>query len=198
MAGTPGVRLPGDFATPIRCMHRRFMDKHDRRLLSSAPPPPPPPPPLPSSLLPPLPLPPPRPPQYAGPGSHIRWLCGNEPLVGPQYSPKLIISLSLGNSVELKVRRRAPGEVPSSLRVDHGDVLEPEYEHCRASGLQGPRVNLTYRWVTQHAASCPPAGVVGLCSPNVCARFSRAEFPLVGPPFDNPGDCPSGQHLHSH
>ena len=32
--------------------------------------------------------------QYAGPGSHIRWHSGNEPLFGPQYSPKLIISLS--------------------------------------------------------------------------------------------------------
>ena len=38
-------------------------------------------------------------------------------------------------------------------------------------GLQGPRVNLTYRWVTQHAASCPPAGVVGCVLPS-CVQAS--------------------------
>ena len=59
------------------------------------------------------------------------------------------------------MRRRASGNVPSSIRLDHGDVLvmdgpaQSEYEHCTASVLQGPRVNLTYRWVAQHTASCP-------------------------------------------
>ena len=49
------------------------------------------------------------------------------------------------------MRRRAPGEVPSSIQLDHGDVLvmdgpaQSECEHCTASGLQGPRVHLTYR-----------------------------------------------------
>ena len=37
------------------------------------------------------------------------------------------------------------------------------------SELQGPRVNLTYRWVAQHTASCPPAGVVGCVLPT-CAQ----------------------------
>ena len=121
--------------------------------------------------------------QYAGPGSHIRWHSDNEPLFGPQNSPKLIVSLSLGNSVEFMVRRRVPRGVPSSIRLDHGDVLvmdgvaQSEYEHCTASELQGPRVNLTYRWVAQHTASCPLAGVVGcvllsgvqgLAEPGVC------------------------------
>ena len=75
------------------------------------------------------------------------------------------------------MRRRAPGKVPSSIRLDHGDVLvtdglaQSEYEHCTASGLQGSRVNLTYRWVTQHTASCPPAGVVGCVLPT-CAQGS--------------------------
>ena len=83
--------------------------------------------------------------QYAGSGSFIRWHSDNEPLFGPQNSPKLIASLSLGNSVEFKVRRRAPRGVPSSTRLDHGDILvmdgsaQPEYEHCTASELQGPR-----------------------------------------------------------
>ena len=40
-----------------------------------------------------------------------------------------------------------------------------------ASGLQGPRVNLTYRWVAQHTASCPLAGVVGCVLPT-CPKGS--------------------------
>ena len=113
--------------------------------------------------------------QYAGSGTFFRWHGDNEPLLGPQNFPKLIVSLSLGNSVEFMVRRRAPGKVPSSIRLDHGDVLvldglaQSEYEHCVASGLQGSRVNLTYRWVAQHTASCPLAGVVGCVLPT-CAQ----------------------------
>ena len=113
--------------------------------------------------------------QYAGSGSFIRWLSDNELLFGPQNLPKLIVSLSLGNSVEYMVRRRASRNVPSSIRLDHGDVLvmdglaQSEYEHCTASELQGPRVNFTYRWVAQHTASCPLAGVVGCVLPT-CAQ----------------------------
>ena len=109
--------------------------------------------------------------QYSGPGSHIRWHNDNEPLFGPQNSLKLIVSLSLGKSVEFKVRRRAPGDV-SSIRLDHGDILvmdglaQSEYEHCTASGLQGSRVNLTLRWIAQHTASCPLASVVGCVLPS--------------------------------
>ena len=108
------------------------------------------------------------------------------------------------------MRRRASGEVPSSIRLDHGDVLvmdglaQSEYEHCTASGLQGPRVNLTYRWVTQHAASCPPTGVAGCvlptCAQGLVEPSSRwlgevenkwSSFLGTGLPFVNPGICPS-------
>ena len=40
------------------------------------------------------------------------------------------------------MRRRAPGNVPSSIRLDHGDILvmdgpaQSEYQHCTASVLQ--------------------------------------------------------------
>ena len=113
--------------------------------------------------------------RYSGPSSCIRWHSDNEPLFGPQNAPKLIVSLSLGNSVELKVRRRMQGKVPSLITLDHGDLLvmdglaQSEYEHCTASELQGPRVNLTYRWVAQHTASCPLAAVVGCVLPT-CAQ----------------------------
>ena len=109
--------------------------------------------------------------RYSSPSSCIRWHSDNEPLFGPQNSPKLIVSMSLGNSVEFKVRRER-GSVPSLISLDHGDLLvmdgltQSEYVHCTASGLQGPRVNLTFRWVAQHIASCPLAGVVGCVLPS--------------------------------
>ena len=64
---------------------------------------------------------------------------------------------------------------PLSITFDHGDLLvtdgpaQSEYAHRTVPWLQGPRVNLTYRWVTQHAASCPLAGVVG-CVLSSCVQ----------------------------
>ena len=94
------------------------------------------------------------------PRSCIRWHSDNESLFGPQNKLKLTVSLSLGHSVEFQVRR-ASCDVPSSITLDHGHLLvmdgfaQLEYAHRTVSGLQGPRVNLTYRWVTQHNALRP-------------------------------------------
>ena len=124
--------------------------------------------------------------QYSYSGSHIRWHGDNEPLFGPQNSPKLIVSLSLGKSVECKVRRRAPGKVPSSIRLDHGDVLvmdglaRSEYAHRTVLGLQGSQVNLTYRWVTQLTVPCSQAGMVGCVLPTCAQGLVEPSFPLVG------------------
>ena len=41
-------------------------------------------------------------------------------------------------------------------------------------GLQGPRLNLAYRWVTQHAASCPLASVVGCVLPSCVQGLAEA------------------------
>ena len=119
--------------------------------------------------------------RYSGPSSCIRWHSDNEPLFGPQNAPKLIVSMSLGNSVEFKVRR-GQGSVPSLITLDHGDLLamdgltQSECEHCTASELQGPRVNLTYHWVAQHIASCPLAGAVGCVLPS-CVQGSAEPGP---------------------
>ena len=104
--------------------------------------------------------------------SCIRWHSDNEPLFGPENALKLIVSMSLGNSVEFKVRR-GQGSVPSSITLDHADLLVMDglsaigaFTLYDASGLQGPRVNLTFRWVAQHIASCPLAGAVGCVLPS--------------------------------
>ena len=82
---------------------------------------------------------------------------------GPQNSSELIVSMSSGCSVEFQLRAR---QCASLIRLDHGCILvmdglaQSEYVHRTVSELQGPRVNLTYRWVTQHIASCPLSGVM--------------------------------------
>ena len=60
--------------------------------------------------------------RYSGPGSHIPMHSDNESLFGPPNQQKLIASMSLGRSVVFQVPR-VPGDVPSSIRLDHGDVL---------------------------------------------------------------------------
>ena len=82
--------------------------------------------------------------------------------------------------------RRAPGDVPSSITLDHADLLvmdgsaQLEYAHRTVSGLQGPRVDLTYRWVTQHAASCPLAGVVGCVLPTCVQGLAEPDSRGLG------------------
>ena len=105
--------------------------------------------------------------RYSGSDSYIPWHSDNESLFGPQNQPKLIVIMSLGNSVEFQVRP-ALGGVPSPLQLDHGDLLvmdglaQSEYVHRAVSGLQG-----TFLWVTQHIASCPQVQCTVLC-PRVC------------------------------
>ena len=114
--------------------------------------------------------------RYSGSGSCVFWHSDNESLFGPRNQPKLIVGVSLGHSAVFQVRR-VPGDMPSLITLDHGDLLvmdgsaQSEYAHRTVPGLQDPRVNLTYRWVTQHAASCPLAGVVGCVLPT-CAQGS--------------------------
>ena len=73
-------------------------------------------------------------------------------------------------------------------------------------GLQGPRVNLTHRSVTQRASRrgwlCSPACVQGLTEPSSRwlgmgenTLFSFWELVFL---FINPGVCPPGQHLDLH
>ena len=59
--------------------------------------------------------------QYSGSDSHIPWHSDKESLFGPQNQPKLIVSMSLGHSVEFQVRR-APCGVSSPIQLDHGDL----------------------------------------------------------------------------
>ena len=95
----------------------------------------------------------------------------------------------------------------TSLVMD--GLAQSEYEHCKASELQGPRVNLTYRWVAQHTASFPLTGVVGCLLPTCVQGLVEPGSRWLGegenkwssswgvdPPFVNPGVRSSGRHLN--
>ena len=95
-----------------------------------------------------------------------------EGLFGSPFERKVIVSMSLGHSALFKLRRRAPENTHSQIWLDHGDLLvmdgltQLEYEHSTASELLGPRVNLTFRWMSQHIKSCPLAGLIGGALPS--------------------------------
>ena len=93
------------------------------------------------------------------------------------------------------MRRRALGNVPSSIRLDHGDLLvmdgptQSEYVYCTASGLQGPRVNpyipmgcATHSVLSAGVAGCVlPTCAQGLVEPNPVGWGRRKiKCPLLG------------------
>ena len=62
--------------------------------------------------------------------------------------------------MDFRVCRRRKRNAPPSIRLDHGDLLlmdglaQSEYEHATSSELQGPLVNLTFRWISQRTLNC--------------------------------------------
>ena len=114
--------------------------------------------------------------RYAGWGSSIPWHSDDEPLFGDRSDPKVIVSKSLGSSVDFRVRSRGRRNAPSSIRLDHGDLLvmdglaQSEYELSTSSELQGPRVNLTYLWITQHTPTCRALRAGACCALPSCAQ----------------------------
>ena len=124
--------------------------------------------------------------RYAGDGSFIPWHRDNERLFGSPSEPKVIVSMSLGHSALFKLCRRASKKAVTPIWLDHGDLLvmdgltQEEFWHSTASELEGPRVNLTYRWISQHIKSCPQAGLI-------CGAL-----PSVAPDLAEPNSCKGG------
>ena len=120
---------------------------------------------------------------YGGSKSHVSWHCDDEPLFGGVGEPKLIVSLSLGDAVTFKWKAKSCLDSKvGSCRLSHGDLLvmdgkcQDEYHHCTSPGLADRRVNITYRWIRNHASSCPlAAGVLGTLP--TCVQGS----PVLGP-----------------
>ena len=104
----------------------------------------------------------------------------DEPIFGPNTSHVVIVSLSLGARRDFSILPNGSDTVKVSL--GHGDVCTMEgqfqrfYKHGvpRSHQVRNPRVNLTWRWVVHHTASCrrytpsphPPASSY---SPSSCS-----------------------------
>ena len=116
---------------------------------------------------------------YRGWKSCVGWHCDDEPLFGKCGDAKLIVSVSFGSSALFRWRRQSCPDGEGHLCwLGHGDILvmdgqcQDEFLHCTSSGRDLERINVTFRWVKQHASSCPllKAGVA--CCLPTCAQGS--------------------------
>lgn len=105
---------------------------------------------------------------YEDGGMSVGWHSDDEALFQGKFMDTAIISLSLGatRSFELRVNWPEDWEKPvRRLELASGDVVTMEgmtqkhYQHRvpREGNIQGPRINLTWRWVVKHRAQCPVA-----------------------------------------
>ena len=121
---------------------------------------------------------------YRGWRSCLGWHSDDEPLFGECGDAKLIVSVSLGCSAVFRWRRQScPDDVGHLCWLGHGDILvmdgqcQDEFLHRTDPGREQERINLTFRWVKQHASSCPffKAGVA--CCLPTCAQ--GCSFPVM-------------------
>ena len=117
--------------------------------------------------------------------SCVGWHCDDEPLFGECGEAKLIVSASFGSSALFKWKGKSCLENEAHLRwLDHGDILvmdgqcQDEFLHCMDPGLEQELINVTFRWIKQHAPSCSflRAGVA--CRLPTCAQGSSV--PVTG------------------
>jgi alkylated DNA repair dioxygenase AlkB len=87
---------------------------------------------------------------YRDGGDSVSWHADDEPELG---SEPWIASLSLGASRDFHFRHRQNGELLGQVTLHHGDLLlmrpsfQHNWEHCvpEQRGIDGPRINLTFR-----------------------------------------------------
>ena len=91
---------------------------------------------------------------------------------------KLTVPVSFGSQASFKWKGKSclDGEV-SSCCVGHGDILvmdgqcQDEFLHCTDPGLEQERINVRFRWIRQHTASCPLRAGVVCCLPTCAQGF---------------------------
>ena len=102
-----------------------------------------------------------------------------EPLFrGQVLHPQLIVSVSFGASATFRWARNSDRDGSSgwSQRLSHGDILvmdgkaQDQFEHWTEAGVQGERINLTYRWIKRHDPGCVSATTGVLCCLPSCAE----------------------------
>jgi len=103
---------------------------------------------------------------YANGGMCVGWHADDEALFQGKFQDTCIISLSLGARRKFELRPNWPGEgeIPvQQLILNDGDLCTMEgmcqkhYQHRvpKERYVQGPRINLTWRWIVKHMPGCP-------------------------------------------
>ena len=101
---------------------------------------------------------------------------------------KLIVSMSFGTQALFKWKGKScPSNDGHSCWLGHGDILvmdgqrQDEFRHCTDPGSDQERINITFRWVKQHVASCSFLRTGVTCCLPTCARgFSFSDTVIVG------------------
>ena len=115
---------------------------------------------------------------YRGWTSCVSWHSDDQPLFGKCGDAKLIVSVSFGSSALFRWRRQSCSDDGGHLcYLGHGDILvmdgqcQDEFLHCTDPGLEQERINVTFRWIKRHTASCA-LRTGGVCCLPTCAQGS--------------------------
>ena len=116
---------------------------------------------------------------HRGLHSRVGWHCDDEPLFGECGEAKLIVSVSFGAGALFKWKGKScPDGLWSSCCLGHGDILvmdgqcQDKFLRCSDFGLEQERINVTFRWIKQHVASCTFLRVGVACRVPTCAQGS--------------------------
>lgn len=133
---------------------------------------------------------------YEDGGMSVGWHSDDESLFQGKFTDIRIISLSLGVARNFEFRLNWPdgGEKPARrVLLRSGDLMTMEgmfQKHLqhrvpREENVEGPRINLTWRWTLKHKPSCPAgrrragearsAGTGRGCRGQACAGHTQAE-----------------------
>ena len=103
----------------------------------------------------------------------------DEPLFGERGQAKLIVSVSFGTQALFKWKGKScPSNDGRSCWLGHGDILvmdgqcQDEVLHRTDPGWEQERINVTFRWIKQHALSCPLLRAGVACCLPTCAKGS--------------------------
>ena len=122
---------------------------------------------------------------YRGGDSCVGWHRDDELLFGESGEAKLIVSVSLGGSAVFKWKRRfCPDDEGHLCCLGHGDILvmdgrcQDKFLHRTDPCREQERINVTFRWIKQHVASCPLFRTGVACCLPTCAQ--GLSIPVVG------------------
>lgn len=96
----------------------------------------------------------------------VGWHSDDESLFQGKFRDIVIISLSLGVSRQFQLRLNWPEEsdrILNQIKLGEGDLMTMEgmtqkhFQHRvpKEENIDGPRINLTWRWVHKHSPQCP-------------------------------------------